>query len=49
MRLPPRSPEEHIAGLTMHHIITDGWSSAGLFQELSLCYEAYVSGRRPQL
>lgn len=49
MRLLKQSPEEHIAVLTMHHIITDGWSSGILFQELSLCYEAHASGRQPEL
>jgi amino acid adenylation domain-containing protein len=49
MRLLRRSPTEHVAVLVMHHIVTDGWSSAILFQELSQCYEAYASGGEPSL
>jgi amino acid adenylation domain-containing protein len=30
--------------LTLHHIITDGWSNEVLFQELSLLYQASVNG-----
>ncbi|MEM9271366.1 MAG: amino acid adenylation domain-containing protein [Cyanobacteria bacterium P01_F01_bin.143] len=33
--------EESILFLTMHHIISDGWSMGVLFQELSTLYQAY--------
>ncbi|MEO5877875.1 MAG: amino acid adenylation domain-containing protein, partial [Streptosporangiaceae bacterium] len=49
MRLLRTSATEHIAVLVMHHIVTDGISSAILFQELALGYEAHTAGRRPRL
>ena len=49
MRLLRRNDEEHVAVLTVHHIVTDGWSSGILFQELSVCYEAHAAGREPEL
>ena len=35
---------EHLLVLTMHHIISDGWSSAILEQELSDLYTGFASG-----
>ena len=32
--------------LTMHHIVSDGWSMGVLLQELSALYEAFSKGRR---
>ncbi|MEW2399419.1 amino acid adenylation domain-containing protein [Streptomyces sp. NPDC046862] len=49
MRLLRTSDTEHTAVLVMHHIVTDGVSSAILFQELAICYEAFTAGRRPRL
>src|SRR6202521_953448 len=43
------SRDRYILVLAMHHIITDGWSISILFRELAHCYEAYASGREPQL
>ncbi|KAF9271764.1 hypothetical protein BGZ68_003101, partial [Mortierella alpina] len=37
--------EEHILLITMHHIITDGWSMGVMFRELNLLYEAYATGK----
>jgi amino acid adenylation domain-containing protein len=37
--------QEHILLLSMHHIVSDGWSLAILFRELSALYEAYVNGK----
>jgi amino acid adenylation domain-containing protein/non-ribosomal peptide synthase protein (TIGR01720 family) len=37
--------QEHIALLTMHHIVSDGWSTAVLIGELSALYEAFSNGR----
>ncbi len=36
---------DHVLLLTLHHIISDGWSMGVLLQELSVLYEAYSSGR----
>ena len=41
--------DQHVLILVMHHIITDGWSIAILFKELTQCYEAFAEGRRPEL
>nr|AYM54552.1 protease do [Racemicystis crocea] len=35
--------------VTQHHIITDGWSTGVLFQELAALYRAFVEGRRLSL
>ncbi|HEX7734015.1 MAG TPA: amino acid adenylation domain-containing protein, partial [Ktedonobacteraceae bacterium] len=37
--------EEHVLFLTMHHIITDGWSQGVLLSELSSLYRAFVLGQ----
>jgi amino acid adenylation domain-containing protein len=37
--------EEHVLLLTMHHIVSDGWSMGVLVSEVSALYEAYVAGR----
>ena len=39
------SQEEHIALLTMHHIISDGWSMGVLIAELAALYEAFLAGK----
>ena len=36
--------EEHIFLLTMHHIVSDGWSMGILFRELTVLYEAFSAG-----
>ncbi len=41
--------DNHVAVLTMHHIVSDGWSLGVLFHELSVLYEAYSSGRTSTL
>jgi amino acid adenylation domain-containing protein len=37
-------PEEHVLFVTLHHIISDGWSMAVLTKELAALYEAAVRG-----
>ncbi|HLE83424.1 MAG TPA: amino acid adenylation domain-containing protein, partial [Thermoanaerobaculia bacterium] len=37
--------EDHLLLLTMHHIVTDGWSLAILFRELEALYGAFRAGR----
>ncbi len=37
--------EEHVGLLTMHHIVSDGWSTGILIRELAALYEAYSNGR----
>jgi len=40
---------EHVFLLTLHHIVTDGWSIAILFRELEAIYAAYAVGRESPL
>lgn len=41
--------DEHLALLTMHHIISDGWSVGVFVRELSSFYEAFARGESLQL
>ncbi|HEU4328582.1 MAG TPA: amino acid adenylation domain-containing protein [Roseiflexaceae bacterium] len=43
------SDTEHVLLLTLHHIISDGWSIEVLFRELADCYAAHAAGRAPAL
>ncbi len=36
------APEHHVLLLTMHHIVSDGWSMDVLFRELGALYAAFV-------
>ena len=38
-------PYDHVLVLTMHHIVSDGWSRGVLYRELSLLYQAYTQGK----
>ena len=44
-RLIRRSMEEQVLLITMHHIISDGWSMGIIVKELSELYGAYRSGK----
>jgi amino acid adenylation domain-containing protein len=41
--------DDHFFLLTMHHIISDGWSLLLFFQELSTLYDAFSQGERSPL
>ena len=41
--------DSQILLVTMHHIISDGWSTAIFFQELSLLYKAFSKGEKSPL
>lgn len=43
------STTEHVLLVTMHHIISDGWSQTILLNELGTLYEAAASGRASPL
>jgi amino acid adenylation domain-containing protein len=43
------APDEHVLLLTMHHIISDGWSMRVLLRELVTLYEALEAGRESPL
>jgi len=40
---------EHVLLLTMHHIISDGWSMSVLVREVAALYEAYAQGAESPL
>ena len=37
--------QEHVLLLTLHHIITDGWSNEVLVRELTILYQVFVAGQ----
>ncbi|TYZ39320.1 non-ribosomal peptide synthetase, partial [Ralstonia solanacearum] len=43
-RLVKLGEQEHVLLITMHHIVSDGWSQGVLARELGALYEAYRSG-----
>ncbi|HEX2077205.1 MAG TPA: amino acid adenylation domain-containing protein, partial [Longimicrobium sp.] len=48
-RLVRLADDDHVLLLTMHHIVSDGWSMGVLFDELSALYAAHREGRDAQL
>ncbi|HEY5758595.1 MAG TPA: condensation domain-containing protein, partial [Steroidobacter sp.] len=42
-------PERHVLLLTMHHIVSDGWSLGVFIRELAETYQASSEGRAPRL
>src|SRR5215218_7955956 len=43
------SEEEHLVVLTIHHIVSDGWSMGVLVREIAALYPAFAAGRAPRL
>ena len=41
--------QDHILALSMHHIVSDGWSIGVLFRELAAFYGAFSAGRSSPL
>jgi amino acid adenylation domain-containing protein len=41
--------EEHLLLMTMHHIISDGWSIGVMVSEMAALYEAFTTGREAAL
>ena len=41
--------QEHVLLLTLHHIVSDGWSMNVLIDEFIRCYDAHEAGVAPQL
>ncbi len=48
-RLLRSGEEDHVLILTLHHIVSDGWSLHILFRELGLLYQAFSTGRSSSL
>jgi amino acid adenylation domain-containing protein/non-ribosomal peptide synthase protein (TIGR01720 family) len=49
LKLLRLAADEHVMVVTMHHIISDGWSSGVLIRELAALYEAYSAGAKSPL
>ncbi|MDT5025008.1 MAG: hypothetical protein QOE61_1434, partial [Micromonosporaceae bacterium] len=49
IRLVRLGDDEHVLTVTMHHIITDGWSTGVLISELSILYRAALRGQPDNL
>src|SRR6185369_12966159 len=43
-RLLRLGDDDHVLGVVMHHIVSDGWSMGVLVSELTALYEAYGRG-----
>jgi amino acid adenylation domain-containing protein len=41
--------DDHILLLTMHHIVSDGWSVQVFIRELAFFYEGFCEGKKPSL
>src|ERR1041385_7606548 len=41
--------EQHVLSLSMHHIVSDGWSADILMRELTTLYDAYAAGKSSPL
>ncbi len=48
-RLLRLAEQEHVLVLTMHHIVSDGWSRGVLYREVAALYDAYSAGRSSPL
>ena len=48
-RLVRLTPHDHVLTVTMHHIVTDGWSGGVITSDLGELYRAEVQGTRPRL
>ncbi|WP_254659182.1 condensation domain-containing protein, partial [Ralstonia solanacearum] len=48
-RLVKLGEQEHVLLITMHHIVSDGWSQGVLARELGALYEAYRAGKEDPL
>ncbi|MGP0052661.1 MAG: condensation domain-containing protein [Solirubrobacteraceae bacterium] len=46
-RLWHAGPDRHVLCLTMHHLVTDGWSTAVICDELGRVYDRVVAGGPP--
>lgn len=43
------APDDHLLALSIHHIVSDGWSIAIIFRDLRTAYDARLTGAAPNL
>jgi hypothetical protein len=43
------APDDHVLALTMHHIVTDGWSGGVIMADLAELYRAELTATEPDL
>lgn len=43
------APDRHLLALTIHHLVTDAWSTSVLLDELARYYDAFAAGRELEL
>ena len=43
------APDDHLLALSMHHIVSDGWSIAIIFRDIRSAYDARMTGAAPNL
>src|SRR5205814_494238 len=48
-RLARLALSDHLLILTMHHLVSDGWSMGIFWRELGTLYEGFTGGKRPEL
>ena len=48
-RLLRVAEREHVLVVTLHHLVSDGWSQAVLVHEITAFYDAAVAGQVPLL
>src|SRR5262249_54073207 len=49
LKLKEEEAEEHVLLVTMHHIVSDGWSLGVMVRELTELYEAFSAGEASPL
>jgi amino acid adenylation domain-containing protein len=49
VKLLKLADNEHLACVTVHHIVSDGWSMGIFITEMGSLYNAYANGRSPNL
>jgi amino acid adenylation domain-containing protein/non-ribosomal peptide synthase protein (TIGR01720 family) len=42
-----RSAQDHLLSVTLHHIVSDGWSMANFAREVTVLYAAFIDGLPP--
>jgi amino acid adenylation domain-containing protein len=49
VRVHRLADDDHVLQWTIHHIVTDGWSTSVQLDEIGTAYHAFAAGQRPEL